>query len=270
MRADQGAAMGAIGNAYLKLGQFERAVDAYRQALVFLDGGSITFQRDAWDGIAAAYEGLDEPREALAAYKRARALEQRLIDSTAVANLEQHELRSGMKQVTAELSRLADEDALTGLQNRRAAERKLRDVFSGRSAAPTPPISVLFIDLDHFKHINDHFGHAMGDDVLRECARLMRQASRAADIAARWGGEEFILILIDADRARAGEVAERLRDAIAKYDWAQRAPGLKVTCSIGLAAAVECDSPRAETLLALADARLYRAKESGRNRVTSA
>jgi diguanylate cyclase (GGDEF)-like protein len=270
MRADQGAAMGAIGNAYLKLGQFERAVDAYRQALVFLDGGSITFQRDAWDGTAAAYEGLDEPREALAAYKRARALEQRLIDSTAVANLEQHELRSGMKQVTAELSRLADEDALTGLQNRRAAERKLRDVFSGRSAAPTPPISVLFIDLDHFKHINDHFGHAMGDDVLRECARLMRQASRAADIAARWGGEEFILILIDADRARAGEVAERLRDAIAKYDWAQRAPGLKVTCSIGLAAAVECDSPRAETLLALADARLYRAKESGRNRVTSA
>ena len=265
LRADQGAAMGATGNAYLKLHQFERSIDAYRQALVFLDGGSIVFQRDAWDGIAAAYEGLDQSREALAAFKNARALEQRLVDSTAVANLEQHELRSGMKQVTAELSRLADEDALTGLQNRRAAERALRNTLSG--SGNVPALTVLFIDLDHFKHINDRFGHAMGDDVLRECARLMRQASRAADVAARWGGEEFMLILMDADRARGGEIAERLRAAIEQYDWPRHAPALKVTCSIGLASAVECAPPRADSLLGLADARLYRAKEAGRNRI---
>ncbi len=268
LRADQGAAMGAIGKACLKLGQFDAAIDSYRQALAFLDGGSVAFQRDVWDGIAAAHEGLDAPREALAAYKSARALEQRLVDSTAVANLEQHELRSGMKRVTAELSRLADEDALTGLYNRRAAERALYEAFS-RPDGTVPVLALLFIDLDHFKLINDQFGHAMGDTVLRECARQMRQSSRAADMAARWGGEEFVLILNDASRARASEIAERLRDAIASHDWARHDAALSVTCSIGLATAEERDPARVDALVALADARLYRAKQNGRNRVVT-
>ena len=267
LRSDKGAAMGSIGTAYLKLGRFSEAIDAFRLARDFLDGGSIAFLRDTWDGIAAAHEGLGQLQEALAAYKSARALEQRLVDNAAVANLEKHELRSDMARVTAEMARLADEDALTGLQNRRATERMLEAAY--RSARPQL-LSLLFIDLDHFKQINDRYGHATGDAVLRECAQLMKQSSRGGDVAARWGGEEFLLLLINADLQHGTDVAERLRDAIAQHDWPRIHPELAVTTSIGLATSHEQPEKGVAALLALADERLYAAKKSGRNRVVAA
>ena len=266
LKGDIGAAKGSIATAYLKLGQYERAIEIFRQSLDFLGAGLVAFQREVWDGIAAAHEGLDQPREALAALKTARALEHRLADSTAVASLEKHEVRSGMARVTAELAKLADEDSLTGLANRRAAERALRSALEG----PNPgTLALLFIDLDHFKAINDRFGHAMGDRVLRECAQLMRQGSRAQDIAARWGGEEFLLVLTGADAARAGEIAERLRNSVERFAWATLDPALAVTLSIGLASSAEGPATGPDALLALADARLYSAKTGGRNRVVA-
>ncbi len=171
-----------------------------------------------------------------------------------------------MARVTAELAKLADEDSLTGLANRRAAERALAVALE--SASPVP-LALLFMDLDHFKTINDRFGHAMGDRVLREYAQLMRQSSRSGDIAARWGGEEFLLILMGADAARAGEIGERLRSAVERFDWAALDPALAVTLSIGLASSTETTGRGAGSLLALADARLYAAKSGGRNRVVA-
>lgn len=266
LKGDMGAARGSIGTAYLKLGQHERAIETFREALDLLAAGSIAFQRDVWDGIAAAREALDQPREALAAFKCARALEQKLTDSSAVASLEKHEVRSDMARVTAELAKLADEDSLTGLANRRAAERALSLALEG----PNPvPLVILFIDIDNFKSINDRFGHAMGDRVLRECAQLMRQGSRSGDIAARWGGEEFLLALVGADAARAGEIAERLRSAVERFDWAALDRTLGVTLSVGLASSFEATGRDPAALLALADARVYAAKTAGRNRVVA-
>lgn len=265
LKGDMGAAKGSIATAHLKLGNHQRAIETFREALELLAAGSIAFQRDVWDGIAQAHEALDQPREALAAFKSARALEQKLTDSSALASLEKHEVRSDMARVTAELAKLADEDSLTGLANRRAAERALALALEGATPAP---LVLLFMDIDHFKAINDRFGHAMGDRVLRECAQLMRQGSRAGDIAARWGGEEFLLILMDADAARAGEIAERLRGAVQRFDWSSMDPALTVTLSIGLACSGETPA-NAGALLALADMRVYKAKAEGRNRVVA-
>jgi diguanylate cyclase (GGDEF)-like protein len=264
LKGDMGAATGSIGIAYLKLGQFERAIATFREALALLSEGSIAFQREIWDGVAEAHEGLDQPREALAAVKAARALEQRFTDTSAVAYLEKHEIRTGMARVTAELAKLADEDSLTGLANRRAAERALHLALDAASPAP---LALLFMDLDHFKAINDRFGHAMGDRVLRECAQLMRQGSRSGDVAARWGGEEFVLVLLGADAGRASEIAERLRTSVERFEWSALHPSLVVTLSIGLASSAEASGGGAGALLALADARVYAAKAAGRNRV---
>ena len=264
LKGDMGAAKGSIGTAWLKLGEFTRAIEVFRDALQLLGDGSVAYQRDIWDGIGAAHEGLDQPREALAAFKSARALEQRLTDSSGVASLEKHRVRSDMARVTAELAKLADEDALTGLTNRRAAERVLRLELEGPAPAP---LSILFVDLDHFKAINDRFGHAMGDRVLRECAQLMRQGSRSGDVVVRWGGEEFVLILRGADAGKAGDIAERLRQSVEQFDWTRLDPALSVTLSVGLASSFEASG--VEGLIELADARLYAAKSKGRNRVVA-
>lgn len=267
LKGDIGAALGSIGIAHLRLGRPREAIGAFREGLAHLGLGSVAFQRDIWDGLAEAHEALDEPREALAAVKQARALEQKLADSSALASLEKLELRGSMARVTAELARLADEDALTGLANRRAAERALRAALE----SPDPqPVSLLYLDLDHFKAVNDRFGHPMGDRVLRECAQLMRQGSRSGDLASRWGGEEFLVILQGADAARAREIAERLRHAIEGFDWHAIEAALGVTTSIGLASSTEVPGHDAHALLALADRRLYAAKAAGRNRVVAA
>ena len=123
------------------------------------------------------------------------------------------------------------------------------------------------LDLDHFKSINDRFGHAMGDRVLRECAQLMRQGSRAGDIVARWGGEEFLLVLLRSDAAGAAEIGERLRRAVERFDWSSLDRSLGVTFSIGLASSHEVEG--AVPLLALADSRVYAAKARGRNRIVA-
>lgn len=264
MKGDMGAAYGSIGMAHLRLDRYREAIAAFREGLAYLGLGSVAFQRDIWDGLAQAHEALDEPREALAAVKQARALEQKLADASAVASLEKLELRGNMARVTAELAKLADEDALTGLPNRRAAERALRAALG----SPDPqPVSLLFLDLDHFKRVNDEFGHATGDRVLQECAQIMRQGSRSGDLAARWGGEEFLVILQGADAARAHEIAERLRHAIQHFEWKAIAPALRVTVSIGLSSSPEVDGGDLQALVARADERLYAAKARGRNRV---
>jgi diguanylate cyclase (GGDEF)-like protein len=260
LKGDMGAAKGSIGTAHLKLGQFQRAIEVFREGLQLLEMGSPAFQREIWDGIAAAHEALDQPREALAAFKTARGLEQKLTDSSAVASLEKHEMRTGMASVTAELARLADEDSLTGLANRRAAERVLRVALGDANASP---VALLFIDIDHFKAINDRFGHGMGDRVLRECAQLMRHSSRSQDIAARWGGEEFLLIL----HGRRCVACRRDRRAPAQRRRAVRLDHarsrLAVTLSIGLASSGEAAGHGAGALLALADARVYSAQGRG-------
>jgi len=174
------------------------------------------------------------------------------------------ERTAGLERARAELERLSREDALTGLANRREFDARLA-IESERSVRHEHPLAIAMLDLDHFKAVNDHHGHAVGDEVLRQVGHILEHHSRAADLAARYGGEEFVLALPDTSLAEARSLCERMRQAIAGFDWATVAPGLSVTISIGVAMR-NAEESGTETVAA-ADRCLYEAKHHGRNQV---
>ncbi|HUG42410.1 MAG TPA: GGDEF domain-containing protein [Longimicrobiales bacterium] len=162
----------------------------------------------------------------------------------------------------------AHEDALTGLRNRAALDECLADERN-RFHRYRRPVSLLVIDLDHFKHINDTYGHQAGDLVLERVAEIVRAAIRDADLAFRFGGEELVVLLPETMRREAGEVAERIRHAVgaATIEWGGHT--IRVTASIGVSSAPETvEEP--DALLKSADDALYASKRGGRNRVTIA
>ena len=154
-------------------------------------------------------------------------------------------------------------DALTGLPNRRAIDDHLKRLLAGAGRSLTP-MSTILMDLDHFKQINDTFGHERGDEVLAAVGALMRTELRGSDFAGRSGGEEFVVMLPDTDRAGALRVAEHLRQAMHSLSL----PGVtrEVTASFGVASYPD-DALDGETLMRLADRALYSAKQHGRDRV---
>lgn len=166
------------------------------------------------------------------------------------------------EEAYARLRELAQFDGLTGLANRKQFEEELRRtlLLARRTGTET---ALLFVDLDHFKTINDAAGHAAGDEVLVRVGELLRDSVRASDQLGRWGGEEFLVLCPDTDRAGAAALAEKIRLAI-EQDRGICEPGL--TASIGVAVSAD-DEETVDSLVARADAALYRAKESGRNRV---
>lgn len=161
------------------------------------------------------------------------------------------------------LQRLAQRDSLTGLANRgyffQRAEQMLR-----ADAASVWPLSALMIDVDHFKTINDEAGHAKGDEVLGEVARILERHIRAKDFVARYGGEEFAAMLPKTDRTTAMAIAERMRTAVAEDPVLHRLARRQVTISIGVAETREVVP--VDPLMLAADRALYAAKANGRNR----
>ncbi|RPH45389.1 MAG: GGDEF domain-containing protein [Burkholderiales bacterium] len=156
-------------------------------------------------------------------------------------------------------------DALTGALNRRAIMDAL-DTALASVDTTGGPLAVALVDLDHFKGINDRFGHPVGDDVLRRFVTVAARSLRVSDRIGRWGGEEFLVVLPasgGSDAARA--VADRLREAVATHPWTEFGEALQVTVSVGVALARPGMTPG--ELLARADLSLYRAKRSGRDRV---
>ncbi len=162
---------------------------------------------------------------------------------------------------------MAITDALTGLFNRRYMESHLGTLIE-QAAARGKPLSALVIDIDYFKAINDSHGHDAGDDVLRDFALRIKRSIRVIDLACRYGGEEFVIVMPETDMAVAAMVAERLRRRIAAepFGIAQGARHVAVTISIGIAGFRGKDDTAA-SLLKRADQALYRAKRDGRNRV---
>jgi diguanylate cyclase (GGDEF)-like protein len=167
-----------------------------------------------------------------------------------------------------ELLHDARTDSLTGLDNRRAMLERGR-VELKRASRTGVPVSVILCDLDHFKNINDKYGHEAGDAALTRSAMVLRRALRETDAIGRWGGEEFMAILPGTDAAGAAEVAERMRLAIAVTSFDGLSEG--TTISIGVASSEQFEDPDMEwdLLIKEADQRLYRAKREGRNRVVS-
>jgi diguanylate cyclase (GGDEF)-like protein len=158
-------------------------------------------------------------------------------------------------------------DEKTGLANYRVFYKRLREEWE-RSERYKLPLSVVMLDLDDFKQVNDTVGHLAGDRVLREFAVLVSGGARATDLAARYGGEEFAMILPHTDRTRAERVAERVRAAVYEFSFLEPDQPLRLTVSAGVA--TFDDTPEiasAEQLIAAADRALYAAKNAGKNRV---
>ena len=125
------------------------------------------------------------------------------------------------------------------------------------------------IDIDNFKLVNDRYGHAAGDRLLENVAKQLTASVRDSDVVARWGGEEFLIVMPDTDLAGAAEVCDRIRRSVEDVDWTDLAPGLHVTMSFGVAAAPSDTTMTVEALLDAADSRLHLAKNRGRNMVVA-
>jgi diguanylate cyclase (GGDEF)-like protein len=164
------------------------------------------------------------------------------------------------------LSAAAEIDVLTGLPNRRASAGALA-IAAERARDSDQPLTVALIDVDHFKRVNDTYGHDAGDEVLRIVAERLRLTGRTVDLIGRWGGEEFIAVLPETGPKRAAASAETLRRACAEADLALGEHRLRVTVSVGWASAT---ATPAKELVTLADLALYQAKASGRNCVCAA
>jgi diguanylate cyclase (GGDEF)-like protein len=175
-----------------------------------------------------------------------------------------------LKQQQAELETLATRNSLTGLLNRRECLHQAEQECA-RAQRDHSPLSLLMLDLDHFKTVNDRFGHPAGDAVLKHVAQLMTQSVRQTDRVARFGGEEFVVLLPNTDAASAHVLADKLRSNLAHTPtpWPQTGagPDIPITTSIGLVCRPAGGTQTLDMLLARADQALYRAKTLGRNRV---
>lgn len=174
-----------------------------------------------------------------------------------------------LSTMNEQLQQLALTDPLTGLFNRRALEQALVHEVT-RQKRGRRPFSLMMIDVDHFKKLNDGFGHAAGDDVLRALARLIPGALRASDVVARVGGEEFVVLLLDTELPHALNAAEKVREAVRGAAFVSGGSSVgRVTVSLGLASWPQ-HGDSAEVVLAAADKALYAAKAAGRDRVLAA
>lgn len=195
---------------------------------------------------------------------------QELYQATNEANKELERLHEEYKvkqqaliKVNDQLETMASTDLLTGLKNRRFFQDKMLEsmtLFRDTQCL----FSLLVVDIDHFKNINDTYGHPIGDLVLGNLAGLLQSVSRSTDVVARYGGEEFVIILTDCDREQAAATAERYRSQVASADWGE----YNITVSIGAATVSQEDTD--QSLFQKADKALYASKTGGRNRVTHA
>lgn len=174
------------------------------------------------------------------------------------------------RAAASELEEKAYTDALTKLKNRQAADEYL--IRTDRLLRDNPrPLAVLIADVDHFKAINDSHGHAAGDAALAHIASVLSANLRTSDYIARFGGEEFLIVLPDAGAGQARSVARRLRDAVARSSWAlDRGTHVRVTISIGMALTSRSERKTTIDLCRAADIALYSAKRNGRNRIEMA
>jgi diguanylate cyclase (GGDEF)-like protein len=176
------------------------------------------------------------------------------------------------RSLLARLAHQATIDHLTGLLSRSAFSRRANALLDSRQQhAQGLPLTLMMLDIDHFKSINDRHGHAVGDQVLRQFARTLQDQLHDEELLARLGGEEFVVVLPGLAPERAEFTAERLRRAVQDLHLAQGDDRLQITVSIGVAGcAADEAAPSLDELLARADQALYRAKAQGRNRVEQA
>ncbi len=246
--------------AWFALGRFGRPLAEIADAARRIEGGDL----HAGIPVSRRSSELEQLSTALAGMTRTLiGREQALTEAKERLEVRVAERTEALAAANAELARLAHLDGLTNLPNRRAADARI-DSELARQRRHGGCVALLLADVDHFKRINDGHGHAVGDEVLRLVARCLRETLRESDFCARFGGEEFVVLLPETDAAGAAAVAEKLRAAVAAL---RPAPVGRVTASFGAVASCGTEGEPAALLLERADAALYRAKSRGRDRV---
>jgi diguanylate cyclase (GGDEF)-like protein len=270
--------------------QFLRLLDFPRQ---LVESGAPTFQDFLRYNAERGEYGPGDPEELVQrAMERARRREPHVLErerpNSAVVEIrgqpvpnggfitiytditERRHAEQALRLAKAQLEQLALHDPLTGLANRRKLAERF-DHEAARAQRSRAPISLLMIDIDRFKAINDRHGHAAGDACLKRLAEVLQSSGRAIDLATRLGGEEFAVLLPETDPDGARRVAERMRERVQATGFGL--PGsvelLHATISVGVATLSGPGPAQLEELLARADEALYRAKQGGRNRVTA-
>ncbi|MBB3945321.1 diguanylate cyclase (GGDEF)-like protein [Rhizobium skierniewicense] len=274
-----------LGRTLISLTRYEEALVPLNEAYALAkESSNVETLMNACLYLSRAHEHLRAFEPALHFYKRYHSLHQQFTAERTQQNARLVEIRyetkklktsldteaessaqlarslAALQQQTTLLTEAANTDPLTGLANRRRLEAILSDIDLSRS-----PYALAMLDVDHFKTINDTFSHITGDRVLAQIGSLIKNSVQEGDLAVRFGGEEFIVMMPGATMARAKKACEQMRLTIARYDWSRISAELTVTISIGVA--ISNDAPNAEVVLERADHHLYCAKQSGRNRV---
>lgn len=224
-----------------------------------------------------AYEEVRVSLETAQTVEQVQAAVQALLTNSLQAKRDAEELKVHLNKAQTEtalmreklgrVEKLAALDGLTSLANRRSFEEFLREAVADSHAEHTP-LSLVMADLDHFKRINDKYGHQTGDAVIKKFAGVLSESVRRTDFVARYGGEEFAVVLPRTPMGNASFVVERIRNLIKTTDWVDPTNGLpieRVTASFGIAEIKDGEKP--EKIIERADRKLYSAKRNGRNRV---
>jgi diguanylate cyclase (GGDEF)-like protein len=185
------------------------------------------------------------------------------------ARLELRERNTELESLLSRTEQLAMSDALTGVFNRRRFTEVLRHEWA-RARRYKHPISLLLFDVDHFKEVNDHQGHASGDETLKNVAQILSTSIREVDLCARYGGDEFVLLLPHTSATNATVVAERIREKVARARTTWTGAAARVSLSVGVASNEDAALERSDDLMEAADRALYEAKRAGRDRVVVA
>lgn len=218
-------------------------------------------------GFAATWTALGFPFEPTVSQRTLLACVPFLFVYSVALSVLTHRLGRRIAQQNRELERLNRTDPVMQLPNRSHFESRARNELS-RSQRTGQPVSLMLVDVDRFKQANDQYGHGMGDVVLKRFAEVLRQNVRDIDLPARYGGDEFAVLLVDSDIDHAEGVAERIRREVEAQHF-DAEPGLRCSASIGVAE-LDRSMTTLELWIRAADAALYRAKAAGRNRVATA
>jgi len=262
---------GVDAGSVVSLGQEPLTMGRHTSNQIQLQGGGIsrTHARIAWQGGAHVLEDLQSSNGSFVRGQRVSRVVLRdgdLIHLGPHATFRYTRTDEMHEQLLRQLFESSTRDALTGAYNRRHFDERLRAEVAHACRHETA-LSLVMFDLDYFKHVNDTYGHTMGDAVLRNVAHVTARHLRSEDVFARYGGEEFVVLLRGTALRDAIRVAERIRATIEAQPTTVEGQVVSTTVSVGCASLEDCAQRDAMALIQIADGRLYAAKRAGRNRV---